>query len=230
MEAECERCEEESRKCKRLPLYSTPVRENASTPWKRQSILVITDYSMDLYSPENYELRKSVVWMKVEGIKHSKEEIILKLPFSSITLESFLYSRQVFETIIYVLLSIHTRKEVIEMGLGEFLNDLPKPSCLAVLSRVQQMSVIWKEASPIQIYTTLKNIFIRQQSTIDLTNIIEPIRALNYVFDILPMCPFLKALIIPEIPDQIVYDTLYEHTGRLKKLEFLSFAGRSIHF
>ena len=229
MEAECERCEEESRKCKRMPLYTTPVRENASTPWKRESILVITDYSLDLYSPNTYELRKSIVWMKVTGIKQKDENVILKMSHSSVTLESFLYSQQVYETIIFVLLNLHTRKEVIDMQLADFLNDMPKPTCIGVLSRLQQMSVIWKEPSPLQIYTELKTLFVAQHSIIDLENFTESIRALKYVFDILPMCTFLKGLIIPDIPNEIVCDTLYEHTGRLKKLEFISLKGRARH-
>ena len=230
MEAECERCEEESKKCKRMPLYSTPVRENASTPWKRESILVITDYSLDLYSPDTFELRKSIVWMKVTGVKQKEENVILKMSFSSVTLESFLYSQQVFETIIFVLLNLHTRKEIIEMDLSDFLNDMPKPTCIGILSRLLQMGVVWKEQSPLQIYTELKTLFIGQHSIIDLEKFLEPIRALNYIFDILPMCSFLKGLIIPDIPNEIVCDTLYEHTGRLKKLEFISIKGRARHF
>ena len=230
MEAECERAEEKSRKGNRIPIFSTVVKENSETLWKRESILVITDYSLDLYSPETVEQRKIFVWMRVEGIEQNDDKIKIKYNLMNITIESFLYAKQIFQTILYILLNIHTRKELIEMKLTDYLCDIQRPTAIAILSRIEQLHAIRKDASVLQIYDTFNKYFIKQETVVDLSDFNEPMRAMDYLFDIVPLYNLFKTLIIPDIPGEIVYDKLYEHTGRLKRFECISIKGRARHF
>lgn len=228
MEVSTETAEIHASMKSRRPMYSTIVQEN-SRGWKRESLAVISDYSLDIYSPDGRTFKKEYIWLGLRKISREKEKIKLKFTQGKINLESFVFATQLYQTIVYNLLNIFTVDELTRVGLNEFVSEKLKPTKQACLSRILQYSQLKGHPFPKQIISILHKNFYLNKNIVYLSDFTEKMLALKYIIKSLTYCNAIRGIVFPQNSDVIITDYLTKKIDRIRLLEFISLEGKARH-
>lgn len=213
----------------RHPMYSTICQEN-SRGWKRDGLVVISDYSLDLYSPDGLTFKKEYVWLGLMKISREKERIKLKFEQGKIQLESFTNAAQIYQTIVYNLLNLFTVNQLNQVGLNEFISEKPNPSKRACLLRLKQYSELRLLPYPKKIENLLNRFFVTNETIIRIPDKDYKMLYLKYIMKSISFCLPFKGLIFPPNRNEILADYLTENIDKIRLLEFISLEGKARHF
>ncbi|EAY15532.1 Leucine Rich Repeat family protein [Trichomonas vaginalis G3] len=216
MEAEKEIACVDAKENGRNPIYSAIVKENVNSLFMSNSILIVTDRSLDIYNKKNICLKDSLSLLQLRSLSYVDQNIIIKYGKEKAKIESKTNSLEILSSILHVIQKLFNETELKSMNFDSF--DFPPTNNFrnaAIISLKERLRINNIEF-PTQLEQYFSKVLERHEDTAIFKGINENI-LINLV-KVLPLCPDLKTVIFEDIKYDI-YKILLENSNCLSKLK-----------
>lgn len=208
-------------------VYTTDCKENSCSILKKDSIINITDFGIDIYSKGKGNLRTSLPWIAISRVKIQNNDIYLKFSSKSVTISSELASRQIFGAIIHCLQQILSSFEIQLLHVDQFNVPKAKHSGYGALIRFAELArTNGKLISP-EAYDKFKTFLMTSQRELDLSLLGDPQTTLPLFLGTLPLTSTIQSVSIPYIPMFPTYQVLADYAASVARLNYIDIAGKA---
>lgn len=230
MEALIELAIQKSQNMGHTSIFCGLAKENSCSLWKKDSIVNITDYALDIYSTHKVNLRVSIPWMTIKNSTYIDNSIKLKFEDKNVTLDSMNDILLAYGSILHILYQILSKKELSKVLDKDQIFEKKHKSPLGPLNRiVQQHKIKGKTILP-KNYETLRQILIFESPQIRLSDFESPEEFFPYLLDIIPLCSSVNSLYISNVSNLDIYEILSSNFLCISGLSFVEIDGRSNSF
>lgn len=207
-----------------IPIYISVVKENVNSLFKSDTILLITNRTLNFYNTRNGIVKNVFSLLKLTGISWQKD--IVKFAFSNV---KFQIECNDYENVLgavgHVLKKLLTPTELVSLsfeifGYKEWGNYGNAPY-YSLLERASVKNIVLNEKD----LSLFKNFLDTASSVLNLGEYSDFEIFFEVLHEVLPMCDKLKYLIVPRFKKNDVYKKLFEYRDSLKKLERMDIDG-----
>ena len=226
MDVVTEQVKKQSLESGRKPVYTAPCKENSCSILKKDSIAVITNKSLDIYSQGQGTLRVSIPWITISSISINGNEIKLKFTKKNVTIFSEIFVNQIFGAIVHTLQQVLTTFEAKCLSLDQYNVPKVKNSGYGAFIRFNEICAENKiEIAPVPL-KKLELALMESRNEVRVAEFGDPSNIIPLFFSISSISPFSSA-ILPFIADYPIYNVLAQYAPSIARLKYIEIPGKA---
>ena len=199
-----------------VPIYTAPCKENSSSILKKDSLVVITDRSLDIYSQGQGALRCSIPWLSIASISIDGNEIKIKFEKKNVTIYSDTFSTTIFGAIVHTLQQILTSFETKCLELDSY--NVPRAKHSGVGALVRFTELIKKNEliiSPSAL-EKFKLALMESRKEVNISEFGDPTNVIPLFLSVSPICNF-QSVILPQINGYPIYRIISQYAPAIAR-------------
>ena len=208
------------------PFLASVCKENSSSLIKKDSVIVITDSSLDFFSIKNGKLRTTLPLIGINSISLDKSVIRIKIGGKSFQIISVWFIKDIFGAILHTLQQILPWFEYKGLGLARFNYPRVNHTGYGAWIRFQELLKSGNKTLTPSILEKVRISIMSNQEDIDLSQFTDPVAILHQYLSILPLLPFVTCLSLPPMEKIDIYRVLNENTSCVSGLNYLDIGGK----
>ena len=209
-----------------VPIYTAPCKENSCSILKKDSLVVITDRTLDIYSQGQGALRCSIPWLSIASISIEGSEIKLKFEKKNVTIYSDTFANSIFGAIVHTLQQILTSFETKCLSLDTY--NVPRAKHSGVGALVRFTELIKKNELLISpnALNNFKLALMESKKEVSVSEFGDPTNIIPLFLSVSPICNF-ESVILPQINGYPMYKIISEYAPAIARLKYIDIPGKA---
>ncbi|EAY16374.1 Leucine Rich Repeat family protein [Trichomonas vaginalis G3] len=208
------------------PIFTAICKENSSSILKKNSIIIVTDYGLDIYSAAKGNLRTTLSWIAISKVGIKNNDISLKFSSKSVSISTELYASKLFGAIVHCLQQLLSSFEIQLLQIDKFNVPKAKHSGYGALLRFSELARSNGKLISPESLEKLKNVLMISKKEVDLSILGDLPTTFPIFLGTLPLISTIQSLNIPQIPMFPTYQVLSDYAASIARLNYVDIAGQ----
>ena len=211
-----------------FPFFVGECTEDATSFFRNNSYIAISDYSLDFFSKAKTELKSSFLWLSVTNLIYKNKQLIITFQKKKITIESE-QIEDIFNFISHVLIQLFTIDELKLINKEIFGDKREVHSPKAAVIRYIETAHLRKEVIAPNNVEKLSKILETRPTTIDFHTFSDPFYMIPSLLSCLKLCPYVNELHLNESNEgKSIFEILQQFCDQILNFEHISITTHSL--